>query len=380
MDEGRLREVYAVAYPRLVGQLVGVTGDPAEAEDVVMEAFARAAPRRSSFHEADNPEAWLRTVAVNVARSRWRRMLRWAHLVPALVADRGVRRPPRGPPRADGGAAPAARRAARGHRPAPPRRPAGRRGRRSPSACPRAPSRPVSPAAAPPSRCSSSHRPRRTTMSDLDQLPDLAGDVRERVVTPPYDEVSRRVRARRLRGAAGVDRRGGPGRRRCRPLAERRHDGRPVAPAAGRQHPGPDPADRRVAMARRRRRHRRRTRSRSPGTDDGSVAIVWRALEHPEPTFALVIREADGSVHGRRLDVPVTLTPVPGGWVGLETTRGWLIASDGSWTDLGAARDAASPTGGRRRRRRPVRPVALLDPTNAAGRRCRSTCRSTGPT
>ena len=86
MDEGRLREVYAVAYPRLVGQLVGVTGDPAEAEDVVMEAFARAAPRRSSFHEADNPEAWLRTVAVNVARSRWRRMLRWAHLVPALAA------------------------------------------------------------------------------------------------------------------------------------------------------------------------------------------------------------------------------------------------------------------------------------------------------
>lgn len=84
-DEGRLREVYAASYARLVGQLVGVTGDPAEAEDVVMEAFARAAPRRSSFHDADNAEAWLRTVAVNVARSRWRRMLRWAHLVPELV-------------------------------------------------------------------------------------------------------------------------------------------------------------------------------------------------------------------------------------------------------------------------------------------------------
>jgi RNA polymerase sigma-70 factor (ECF subfamily) len=87
VDDDRLREVYAVAYPRLVGQLVGVTGDPAEAEDVVMEAFARAAPRRSSFHEADNPEAWLRTVAVNVARSRWRRMMRWAHLLPALAVS-----------------------------------------------------------------------------------------------------------------------------------------------------------------------------------------------------------------------------------------------------------------------------------------------------
>jgi RNA polymerase sigma-70 factor (ECF subfamily) len=85
VEDDRLREVYAVAYPRLVGQLVGVTGDAAEAEDVVMEAFARAAPRRSSFHEADNPEAWLRTVAVNVARSRWRRMLRWAHVLPELV-------------------------------------------------------------------------------------------------------------------------------------------------------------------------------------------------------------------------------------------------------------------------------------------------------
>ena len=151
MDEGRLREVYAAAYPRLVGQLVGVTGDPAEAEDVVMEAFARAAPRRSSFHEADNPEAWLRTVAVNVARSRWRRMLRWAHLVPTLATTDGVRRPPRGPP------CPCWRRCvgspSRSARPSPcttsptcrsPRSP-------SPSACPRAPSRPGCPAAAPPS-------------------------------------------------------------------------------------------------------------------------------------------------------------------------------------------------------------------------------------
>ena len=67
MDDGRLREVYAAAYPRLVGQLVGVTGDPAEAEDVVMEAFARAAARPREFADFDNPEAWLRTVAVNLA-------------------------------------------------------------------------------------------------------------------------------------------------------------------------------------------------------------------------------------------------------------------------------------------------------------------------
>lgn len=85
MDDRRLREVYAAAYARLVGQLVGVTGDPAEAEDVVMEAFARAAARVRDFNEVDNPEAWLRTVAVNLARSRWRRMLRRTHLLPRLV-------------------------------------------------------------------------------------------------------------------------------------------------------------------------------------------------------------------------------------------------------------------------------------------------------
>ena len=38
----RVQEVYATSYRRLVGQLTGVTGDPVEAEDAVMEAFARA--------------------------------------------------------------------------------------------------------------------------------------------------------------------------------------------------------------------------------------------------------------------------------------------------------------------------------------------------
>ena len=42
-------------------------------------------PVRRIFADVDNPEAWLRTVAVNLARSRWRRMLRWSHLIPALA-------------------------------------------------------------------------------------------------------------------------------------------------------------------------------------------------------------------------------------------------------------------------------------------------------
>jgi hypothetical protein len=41
-------------------------------------------------------------------------------------------------------------------------------------------------------------------LSTIDELPDLTGDVSSRVVPPPYDEVTHRVRARRRRTAAGT--------------------------------------------------------------------------------------------------------------------------------------------------------------------------------
>lgn len=68
-----VEQAYVASYRRLVGQLYGVCGDLVEAEEVVAEAFARAVAHRRRFEEADNPEAWLRTVAVNLARTRWRR-------------------------------------------------------------------------------------------------------------------------------------------------------------------------------------------------------------------------------------------------------------------------------------------------------------------
>jgi RNA polymerase sigma-70 factor (ECF subfamily) len=72
-DADLVRELYAASYSRLVGQLYGVCGDLTEAEDVVQEAFARAVQHERAFARVDNHEAWLRTVAVNVARTRWRR-------------------------------------------------------------------------------------------------------------------------------------------------------------------------------------------------------------------------------------------------------------------------------------------------------------------
>jgi RNA polymerase sigma-70 factor (ECF subfamily) len=72
----RVQEVFEASYRRLVGQLYGVCADLTEAEEVVAEAFARAVQHQRTFTRLDNPEAWLRTVAVNVSRTRFRRGLR----------------------------------------------------------------------------------------------------------------------------------------------------------------------------------------------------------------------------------------------------------------------------------------------------------------
>ena len=69
-----LRDVFDGSYRRLVVQLYAVTGSFDEAEDVVQEAFVRAAASGGRFLRVDNHEAWLRTTAVNVHRSRWRKL------------------------------------------------------------------------------------------------------------------------------------------------------------------------------------------------------------------------------------------------------------------------------------------------------------------
>jgi RNA polymerase sigma-70 factor (ECF subfamily) len=72
-DADMVPAVFEASYRRLVGQLYGVCGDLTEAEEVVAEAFARAVQHQRTFVRLDNPEAWLRTVAVNVSRTRSRR-------------------------------------------------------------------------------------------------------------------------------------------------------------------------------------------------------------------------------------------------------------------------------------------------------------------
>ena len=75
-----LRDVFEGSYRRLVVQLYAVTGDSVEAEDLVQEAFVRAVAAGHRFVKADNPEAWLRTTAINLHRNRWRKLRNYSRI------------------------------------------------------------------------------------------------------------------------------------------------------------------------------------------------------------------------------------------------------------------------------------------------------------
>ncbi|AGL14388.1 sigma-70 family RNA polymerase [Actinoplanes sp. N902-109] len=66
-------ELYAAHYADLTVQLYAYFGDRQEAQDVVQEAFCRALARWRSVAAYDDPVAWIRRVAWNLAVSKWRR-------------------------------------------------------------------------------------------------------------------------------------------------------------------------------------------------------------------------------------------------------------------------------------------------------------------
>ncbi|MFC7530521.1 RNA polymerase sigma factor [Actinoplanes sp. GCM10030250] len=66
-------EVYAASYTDLAVQLYAYFGDRQEAQDVAQEAFCRALARWDGIAGYDDPVAWIRRVAWNLAVSRWRR-------------------------------------------------------------------------------------------------------------------------------------------------------------------------------------------------------------------------------------------------------------------------------------------------------------------
>ena len=62
-------------YPRLVGALGLWCGDRAVAEELAQETLARVWQRWHRVKALDNPEAWAHRVALNLARSQWRRRM-----------------------------------------------------------------------------------------------------------------------------------------------------------------------------------------------------------------------------------------------------------------------------------------------------------------
>jgi RNA polymerase sigma-70 factor (ECF subfamily) len=88
-EQESLRDLYDGSYRRLVGQLYTVCGSLPEAEDAVQEAFVRAVAKPRRFAQVDNPEAWLRTVALNVVRTRFRRAGRHTWLVTKVLSPPG---------------------------------------------------------------------------------------------------------------------------------------------------------------------------------------------------------------------------------------------------------------------------------------------------
>lgn len=64
---------YTGSHRRVLHQMYAMTGNLADAQELVQEAYARAWQRWSTVSTYDEPEAWVRTVAWRLAASRWRK-------------------------------------------------------------------------------------------------------------------------------------------------------------------------------------------------------------------------------------------------------------------------------------------------------------------
>jgi RNA polymerase sigma-70 factor (ECF subfamily) len=84
---------YLANFDRFIVQLHAYTADMGTAQDVVQEAFARALQRWSRVSTYDNPEAWVRRVAWNLATSNWRRIARFNTFMRKQTVERHVAEP-----------------------------------------------------------------------------------------------------------------------------------------------------------------------------------------------------------------------------------------------------------------------------------------------
>ena len=88
-DEADFDEFFGASFRRVVSQIYAMTGNLAEAEDAVAEAYARAWQRWEVVRGYLDPESWIRTVAYRLAVSSWRKAVnrRAAHRREAAAAE-----------------------------------------------------------------------------------------------------------------------------------------------------------------------------------------------------------------------------------------------------------------------------------------------------
>ena len=74
LDESTIREFLVTTYPRLVAGVALITGSRAAAEDAVQEALLRAWERSERGEQIESLPAWVTRVAMNLSKSRLRRI------------------------------------------------------------------------------------------------------------------------------------------------------------------------------------------------------------------------------------------------------------------------------------------------------------------
>jgi RNA polymerase sigma-70 factor (ECF subfamily) len=97
LDELAVRAFLEEEYPRVVAAVAMISDSRPAAEDAVCEALARAWERSERGERIESVAAWVTAVAMNLSRSRWRRLMaerrareRWERRSAEPDSDRSV--------------------------------------------------------------------------------------------------------------------------------------------------------------------------------------------------------------------------------------------------------------------------------------------------
>lgn len=93
IDEIAIREFLHTSYPGLVAAVALVSGSRPAAEDAVQEALLRAWERSERGVSIESLDAWVATVALNLARSGVRRLIAERRARSRIRAGAGTREP-----------------------------------------------------------------------------------------------------------------------------------------------------------------------------------------------------------------------------------------------------------------------------------------------